>query len=90
MTDQIIVYSKPQCPQCDATKRYLDKNGVRYTVVDLATNPEALDHVKNTLGHTRAPVVEAGTNNWSGHNPTLLNMFCVDGYNLPPEGGQNG
>lgn len=72
------MYSKPQCPQCDATKRYLDKNGVRYKVVDLATNPEALDYIKNTLGYSRAPVVEVGTDRWSGHNPVLLDMFCVD------------
>lgn len=72
------MYSKPQCPQCDATKRYLDANAVRYKVVDLATNPEALDHVKNTLGHTRAPVVEVEGANWSGHNPALLKEFCVD------------
>ena len=26
----ITVYSKPRCPQCDATYRALDKQGVSY------------------------------------------------------------
>ena len=31
----ITVYSKPRCPQCDATYRALDKQGVSYEKIDV-------------------------------------------------------
>ncbi len=40
----LIVYSKPSCVQCTATYRALDAKGIEYTVVDLTTNPAALEY----------------------------------------------
>ena len=42
----ITVYSKPRCPQCDATCRALDKQGLDYTKIDVTENLEALDYIK--------------------------------------------
>lgn len=66
----ITLYSKKHCVQCDATKRYLDRKGIIYCLVDLtpAYDPKAagthecgvalldLIVIKN-LGHMQAPVV---------------------------------
>ena len=55
----LIVYSKPSCVQCTATYRALDAKGIEYTVVDLTTNPAALEYVMDELGYSAAPVVVA-------------------------------
>lgn len=67
----ITVYSKPACVQCDATYRAMDKNGIDYVIVDISSDPVALDYVKS-LGHMQAPVVVAGADHWSGYRPDRI------------------
>ena len=55
----ITVYSKPRCPQCDATYRALDKQGVSYEKIDVTQDAESLAFIKG-LGYQQAPVVVAG------------------------------
>jgi glutaredoxin-like protein NrdH len=62
---EVTVYTLPACVQCDSTKRYLKKNFVEYNEVNLAEDPASLEMVRS-LGHTSAPVVIAGDENWSG------------------------
>ena len=51
VTDMAItVYSKPNCVQCSATYRALDKAGLVYRTVDVALDVEALEQVR-TLGY---------------------------------------
>jgi glutaredoxin-like protein NrdH len=38
----ITVYSKPACPQCDATKRHLTTKGIPHQVIDVSIDPAAL------------------------------------------------
>jgi len=72
----VTVYSKPQCVQCDATYRALDKKGIEYTVVDITKDPEALEMVRS-LGHLQAPVVVAGEDNWSGFRPDQISKLAA-------------
>ena len=37
----VIVYSTPRCPQCNATKRQLDRMGVPYRQIDVTVDTEA-------------------------------------------------
>ncbi|MCL1800615.1 MAG: glutaredoxin-like protein NrdH [Promicromonosporaceae bacterium] len=67
----ITVYSKPQCPQCDATYRALDKKGLTYSVVDLTQDPLAFEMVQ-ALGYRQAPVVIAGDKHWAGFRPDQI------------------
>ncbi|MGO1317782.1 MAG: glutaredoxin-like protein NrdH [Cellulomonadaceae bacterium] len=67
----ITVYSKPQCVQCDATYRALDKRGIEYTVVDISEDVEALEMVRG-LGYMQAPVVVADDAHWSGFRPDQI------------------
>lgn len=55
---RVVVYSKPNYVQCRATYRALDQAGIRYKVIDLTTDPDAMERVKR-LGHMQAPVVIA-------------------------------
>lgn len=65
------VYSKPNCPACDATKRQFDKRGVAYEAVDI-TQDEAAFQLVRDLGHQQVPVVVAGTDHWSGFRPEKI------------------
>lgn len=71
-----IVYSKPSCVQCTATKRALDKRGVEYTEVDISQDSDAYDLVA-TLGYRQVPVVVAGDNHWSGFQPDMIEALAA-------------
>jgi glutaredoxin-like protein NrdH len=68
---EVTVYTNPSCVQCDQTKRYLDRVGIPYSVVDLATNEEAAEMVI-AKGHKSAPVVITDKDEWSGFNLVKL------------------
>jgi len=67
----ITVYSKPNCVQCTATKRFLKSNGVEFNEVDVTADQEAYELVTE-LGYLQVPVVMAGDDHWSGFQPELL------------------
>ena len=77
----ITVYSKPRCPQCDATARLLNRMGAPYTKVDVTVDDVAYAFVKQ-LGYQQVPVVVVRdrhvegdgrdgniVEHWSGFNP---------------------
>lgn len=68
----ITVYTKPNCQQCRATFRWLDKREITYTSVDISKDLAAYDYVKE-LGYMAAPVVVTSTgDHWAGFDPTRL------------------
>lgn len=73
----VTVYSKPDCVQCTATYRALDSNAIEYTVIDLTTDPIALERVR-ALGYQQAPVVVAADNDhWSGFRPDKISHLAA-------------
>lgn len=70
----ITLYSKDHCVQCDATKRWLKRNGIDY--VELHA-PDWVRELK-ALGHQSAPVITVTfptgviEAHWSGHRPDRL------------------
>ena len=73
----ITVYSKPDCVQCDMTKRYLDRHSVSYEVVDVTQDEDALEYVKS-LGFASVPVVKAGNNVWAGFRVERLEELVLE------------
>lgn len=71
MSTRITVYGKGGCVQCDATYKALDGRGIRYEVVDLSTDTQALELV-NQLGHLQAPVVVTDNDHWAGFRPDKI------------------
>lgn len=63
---QVTVYTTPTCPQCEMTKKTLTRGNVRYEVVDLSLDADAMAYVTKDLGYSAAPVVVAGEQHWSG------------------------
>lgn len=72
----IIVYTKPQCVQCDATKKFLEKQGLEYSSIDLTQDPNALQVVLD-MGFAQAPVVMAGDDAWSGFRPDKIKAIAA-------------
>lgn len=72
-----IVYTKPNCVQCDMTKRLMDKIGVQYTAVDIVENPQELEKLVE-MGFRAAPVVVAddGTS-WAGFQPDKITALSA-------------
>lgn len=71
-----IVYSKPNCVQCTATKKQFDIQGIEHEVVDITIDHDARDYVLS-LGHLTAPVVVVGDRSWSGYRPDLIQELKV-------------
>lgn len=63
----ITVYSKPNCPQCDLTKRDMDILGIEYNTIDISQQHDQLERLSN-LGFRSAPVVETDAETWAGYN----------------------
>jgi glutaredoxin-like protein NrdH len=74
--NQIVVYTKPGCVQCDAVSRALDKLGVDYRRVDISADPDARDYVL-ALGYLQVPVVYAGPGrHFAGYRPDRLRALA--------------
>ena len=69
----VIVYTNPNCVQCEQTKKFLDKEGIEYTVENLQSddNYEKLVDFVNR-GFKSAPIVVTDTETWSGYKPDKL------------------
>ncbi|WP_138443544.1 glutaredoxin family protein [Sinomonas susongensis] len=73
----VVLYTKPACPQCDMTKRQLDRAGIHYTTVDVTEDETALWYIKDYLGYLAAPVVVVAVPNgdeihFNGFRPDLI------------------
>ena len=66
----------PAAPQCDATYRALDKQGVSYEKIDVTQDAESLAFIKG-LGYQQAPVVVAGEDHWSGFRPDRIKAIAA-------------
>ena len=75
MTDteksSITIYTKPDCVQCQATKRKLDAAGVPYTVTDLSKDPKMIEQLR-AAGFTSVPVVEYADQRFAGYQPDRI------------------
>ncbi|MGP9582505.1 glutaredoxin-like protein NrdH [Brachybacterium sp. AOP35-5H-19] len=83
----VTVYTKPQCVQCDATKRALTSSRIRYETVDLTEDPKARAAVQ-ALGYLQAPVVVTSEDHWSGFRPDKIKALAPGPSSV--RGGQSG
>lgn len=72
--NELVVYSKPNCVQCNATYRALDAKGIPYRVVDLSQDDDALEYVKDLDStYMQAPIVVVDEHDhWSGFRPDQI------------------
>ena len=78
----VTVYSKPSCPQCEATKRQLAKLGVPFDTVDVTADPDALATLQ-AAGFLQAPVVVTDDDSWSGYRPDKIRALTSGTVSAP-------
>ena len=67
----VTIYTKPNCPQCDTTKLFLNQKGIAFEDKPLETSPEIFSLIEEK-GYKSAPVVVSGSDSWSGFRPDKL------------------
>jgi glutaredoxin-like protein NrdH len=69
----VIVYTNPNCVQCEQTKKFLDKEHIDYTVENLQ-DPNNYNKLVEFIeqGFKSAPIVVTNTETWSGYKPDKL------------------
>ena len=67
---QIIVYTRPNCSPCIATKRALQRRGLAFE--ERSADDPAAQALAAAHGYTAAPIVQAGSRSWSGFRPDRI------------------
>ena len=68
----VRVFSQPGCMPCKATIRKFERVGVAFTLVDITSDPAAVDELKaRSFASTPAVIATVGGKEyaWSGHRP---------------------
>lgn len=65
--NKVVVYTKPNCQQCNFVKNFLTNWNVPFESEDVTENEKALNYIKS-LGITQMPVTVAGENVIKGAN----------------------
>ena len=74
----VTVYTKSNCPQCDATKRVMKQIGVEYDEVSIEEDPKVLADLKER-GFLAAPVVMTASGDaWAGFNEEKVRALAPD------------
>lgn len=72
----VIVYSLPNCVQCDMTKKLLTTREIEFESVMIDENPDAVAEYM-AQGMKSAPIVVAGDQVWSGFRADKINELAI-------------
>lgn len=67
----IIVYSKPNCPACEYTKKFLESNDLEFREVDIMSDPVMASRLRES-GQLEMPHVVTDSDSWSGYRRDKL------------------
>lgn len=74
---ELTVYTTPNCPGCEMTKRQLDKAGVVYEAVDLSGRPDLVEQFR-AEGLRQAPVIETSDGQrTAGFDPSRIKAMVA-------------
>lgn len=74
----ITVYSKPNCMQCEFTKKHLRDKNIPFKEINVYENEQALNYVQE-LGFQSLPVIEAeGQEPFFGFRPERLDKLVQE------------
>lgn len=72
----VILYTKPNCMQCNFTKKFLEDHAINYDMFDVTEDETALNKVKE-LGFQSLPVIVAeGIEPFFGFRPDVLEQLA--------------
>lgn len=72
---RVTVYSTPSCPYCNMVKQYLDKNGVSYSEVDVAADPQAAQMLVQRTGQQGVPQTDIDGSFVIGYNTQQIDKL---------------
>ena len=73
--NNILIYTKNQCVQCQMSKNVLNDLGINYTEKNIDTNDKSMDEAKAT-GYKSMPIIlKDGQVIASGFMPDVLNQL---------------
>ena len=67
----ITIYSKPNCMQCEFSKKYLNDKGIEFKEINVFEDAEALAMLRDK-GFSQMPVVDVNGEFHTGFQPNLL------------------
>ena len=67
----IKVYSKPNCMQCEFSKKYLKDKGIEFKEINVFDDDEALSMLRDA-GYSQMPVVDVDGEKHTGFRPDVL------------------
>lgn len=70
----VIVYSNPNCVQCEQTKRFLTVKGIEFESKMISDSPEVMPLIEEK-GYRSAPVVVTDNDSWAGFRLDKLNTL---------------
>ena len=73
---ELTVYTTPDCPGCQMTKRQLDKAGVVYEAVDLSGRPDLVQQFRSE-GLLQAPIIEMDGQRTAGFDPARIKAIVA-------------
>lgn len=68
----ITIYSTPSCHFCVEAKKFLDGKGIRYTAIDLVSQPEKREEMLKLTGQMGVPVIKIDDKVLIGFNRLAL------------------
>jgi len=74
MSTQVTMYSTPWCGYCRRLKVQLDREGIRYSDVDIERDPEAADYVMTVNGGNQTVPTVVFPDGSAATNPTLAEV----------------
>jgi glutaredoxin-like YruB-family protein len=55
---EVVIYSRPTCPFCNAAKEFLTKKGVVFKDVDVEKDKVQRDRIFRKIGEALVPIIE--------------------------------
>ena len=67
----VTIYSKPNCMQCEFSKKYLNDKGVEFKEINVFEDERALATLRDK-GYSQMPVVDVNGEFHTGFRPDVL------------------
>lgn len=72
----VKIYTKTRCPNCDRSKKLMNKLGIEYKEISLEQTPGAIEEVLS-LGFQSAPVIISKEDSWGGFNESKIRKLVT-------------
>lgn len=79
--NEVRIYTKDDCVNCESTKTLMDELEINYTVINMDQVPEAKSDVKR-MGFRQAPVVITNKDKWSGFRESNIRKIKPKNFSM--------